>query len=100
MTNPNFGMRRNDPIAVAIAIAASAWPRTPDAIASRDTRRNECGLGGAGGTIAYFLRPAHRMAVEINMSTPGTPKANAGPTYRRNIGIRSEAKNEPKLMIQ
>ena len=100
MTNPNFGVSRKDPIAVAIAMAASTWPRIPDAIASRDTRRNECGFGGAGGTITYFLRPSHRIAVETNMSTPGTPKANAGPRCRRKIGIKSEAKNEPKLMIQ
>ncbi len=31
------------------------------------------------------------------MSTPGIPKANAGPRYRRKIGIKREAKNEPKV---
>jgi hypothetical protein len=91
---------RKDPIAVATAITARTCPRIPEAIASRETRRNECGFGGAGGTITYFLRPSHRIIVEMNMSTPGTPNANAGPRCRRKIGIRSEAKNEPKLMIQ
>ena len=36
----------------------------------------------------------------MNISTPGTPNATAGPRWRRKIGIRSDAKNEPKLMIQ
>src|SRR4051794_39965531 len=100
MTNPNFGARTSEPIAAATPIAAKICPRTPEAIASRDTRKNECGFGGDGGTITYCLRPAHRTAVEINISAPGTPNATAGPRYRRNMGIRSDAKNEPKLMIQ
>src|SRR5882724_11318296 len=100
MTNPNFDMSRNDPTAEAAAMATRTWPRRPEAIASRETRRNECGFGGAGGTITYCLRPSHKTAVEMNMSTPGIPKANAGPRYRRKIGIKREAKNEPKLMIQ
>ncbi len=66
----------------------------------RQTLRNECGFGGAGGTITYRLRAIHRTKVEMNMSTPGIPNAMLGPSCRRKIGIRSEAKNEPKLMIQ
>src|SRR5947207_1431731 len=100
MTNPNFGMSRKDPSADATAIVARTWPRIPEAIALRETRRNECGFGGAGGTIMYCLRPSQKIRVEMSMRTPGTPKANAGPRCRRKIGIKSEAKNEPKLMIQ
>src|SRR4030095_16737417 len=100
MTNPDFGVSMKDPAAMAMAIAASTWPRHPEAIASRDTLRNEWGFGGAGGTITYCLRPAHRIAVETNMSTPGTPKATAGSRYRRKIGIKSAPKNEPRLMTQ
>src|SRR4029453_12602366 len=66
ITNPYFGMSRKDPIAVATAITARNKPRIPDAIALRETLRNECGFGGAGGTITYFLRPSHKITVEMN----------------------------------
>ena len=73
----------------------------PDASAvARRRRRNECGFGGAGGTITYCLRPSQKTTVEMNISTPGMPNATAGPSCCRNIGISSDAKNEPKLMIQ
>ena len=36
----------------------------------------------------------------MNMSAPGMPKAIAGPSCFRKIGIKNEAKSEPKLMIQ
>ena len=80
MTNPNFGMSRKEPMAAATASPARILPCIPEAIASRETRRNECGFGGAGGTITYRLRPSHRIMVEMNMSTPGMPNAIAGPS--------------------
>ena len=36
----------------------------------------------------------------MNISAPGMPKAMDGPSSLRKIGISSDAKNEPKLMIQ
>ena len=102
MTKPNFGMSSERPDRARAPrdggedLAAHARTRC----ASRDTRRNECGFGGAGGTITYCLRPSHRITVAMNISTPGMPNATAGPSCRRKIGINSDAKNEPKLMIQ
>ena len=77
---------------------ARPWPGANSAV--RTTRRNECGLDAAGGTCTYFLRPAQKMTVAIAISTPGMPNATLGPYSRRNTGISSDAKNEPKLMIQ
>ena len=68
--------------------------------AVRTTRRNECGFEVVGGTCTYLLRPAQKITVATAISRPGMPKATLGPYSRRKIGISSEAKNEPKLMIQ
>ena len=43
------------------------------------TRRNESGSGGAGGTRTYKRRPSQKTAVAMNISSPGMPKATAGP---------------------
>jgi hypothetical protein len=72
----------------------------PEASAVRETFRNECGFGGAGGTNTYCLRPSQKITVAMNMSAPGIPKATLGPNPRRKMGMRNDAKNEPKLMIQ
>ena len=74
MTNPNFGMSKNDTIAAAVPIIANTRPRVPEASAVRQTLRNECGFGGAGGTITYRLRAIQRTNVEMNISAPGMPK--------------------------
>jgi len=36
----------------------------------------------------------------MNINAPGMPKAIAAPSSLRKIGMSSDAKNEPKLMIQ
>ena len=61
---------------------------------------NESGSAPEGGTFTYCRRPAQKMTVAMNISTPGTPNATAGPKWRSSSGANSEAKNEPKLMIQ
>ena len=68
--------------------------------AVRTTRRKPCGSDGVGGTTTYLRRPDQKMTVAMNIRMPGMPKAQRGPSVRRMIGISSEAKNEPKLMIQ
>src|SRR5690606_18578237 len=68
--------------------------------AVRTSRRNECGCEVVAGTCTYLLRPAQKITVATAISRPGMPKATLGPYSRRKIGISSEAKNEPKLMIQ
>src|SRR3546814_5132809 len=68
--------------------------------AVRTTRRNECGFEVAGGTCTYLLRPAQKITVATAISRPGMPNATLGPYSRRKMGIRSEAKDETKLMIQ
>jgi hypothetical protein len=73
-------------------------PRAQSAVNA--TRRNECGSAGAGGTFTYFLRPDQKMTVAMNIRMPGIPNATAGPYLRRKMGMSSEAKNEPKLMVQ
>ena len=48
--------------------------------------------------ILAYLPEAERDATAIRM--PGMPKATLGPKSRRKIGISSEAKKLPKLMVQ
>ena len=92
--------------ATAIATPAIATrlpaplPSLPPRSAVLTTFMNECGSAGAGGMFTYFARPIQKMTVAMNISTPGMPKAIAGPYSRRKIGISSEAKNEPKLIVQ
>src|SRR5207248_10216368 len=100
ITNPNCGMSRNDTIDVVRPMNAKTRPAVPHISAERDTFRKECGSGGVGGSITYCLRAIQRMKVETNMSAPGIPKAIAGPRLRKKIGIRNDAKSDPKLMIQ
>src|SRR5690606_16406202 len=69
--------------------------------ALRTMLRKESGsLPRDGGTLTYFLRPSQKMKVAMNIRMPGMPNAHAGPQLRSTSGISSEAKNEPKLMIQ
>ena len=92
-------------MASAAPMAATMSPGRPcpsprDHSAVRATRRNECGSADAGGTFTYFLRPAQKMTVAMNIRIPGMPNATAAPYLRSKIGMKSEAKNDPKLMLQ
>ena len=76
-------------------------PKPLPSSALRTMLRNESGsLPRDGGTLTYLLRPSQKMKVAMNMRMPGMPNAHAGPQLRSTSGISSEAKNEPKLMIQ
>ena len=77
-----------------------ASPALPAARAVRQTRRKELGSGGVGGRSTYCRRPIQKTSVAMNIKAPGMPKATAGPYCLRKMGINSDAKNEPKLMIQ
>src|SRR4029453_15744786 len=61
ITNPNCGIEKKGPSPLSTPITAKTKPRVPEATALRETRRNECGFGGAGGTITYFLRPTPKI---------------------------------------
>ena len=58
------------------------------------------GFGGAGGTNTYCFRPSQKTRVAMNINAPGIPKAIEAPKFRRKMGMSSEAKNEPKLMLK
>jgi hypothetical protein len=51
MTKPNLEMSKKETMAAIAPTAVSICPRIPEAIAVRETRKKECGLGGAGGTM-------------------------------------------------
>src|SRR5690606_1343110 len=63
-------------------------------------RKKECGSRCTGGTWTYLFRPAQKIRVARNISTPGTPNATLGPYLSSRIGINNEAKSEPILILQ
>src|SRR5205085_7622227 len=73
ITNPNFGISRNDPTAAAAPVIASTRPLVPEASAVRQTLKNECGFASDGGNTTYCFRATQRTKQERTMSRPGIP---------------------------
>src|SRR6478609_686327 len=100
ITTPSEGMSSKEARAAVNAMKPNTLPDGEASSVVCATFRNESGSGGVGGTITYCRRPSQRMAVDKNISAPGMPNAIAGPKFFRKTGMSSDAKNEPKLMIQ
>ena len=64
------------------------------------TLTKESGLGPVGGTFTYWRRPATKKTSASAMSTPGTPKATAGPWALSSQGMSSDAVALPRFTIQ
>ena len=103
-TNPIEGISASDATAsttpAAANIVPAPFPGAGPMRALRTTLRKESGSGGEGGTWTYFLRPAQKITVATNIRMPGMPNAMLGPWFLRKMGIRSDAKNEPKFIVQ
>ncbi len=105
ITKPHWGVMHNEATAPATPTPATVrpgrdWPGWRASSAVRATRNTEWGSAAAGGTCTYFLFPIQNTTVAMNISSPGMPNATAAPKSRRKMGVSSEAKKEPKLMIQ
>ena len=104
MTKPNEPTSANAPIASAPPMAARRVPDGPSFAAGPERRERDAQermrIGRHGRHVHVFLAPNQKKTVAMNIIAPGMPNATAGPYLRRKIGMSSEAKNDPKLMIQ
>ena len=100
MTNPNFGMSRKIRLRLRRATAASnlAAQAGNDRTARNTQERMRIRRRGRNHDVLLAAEPQDCGGDEHQHA--GNAERERGPEMRRKIGIRSEAKNEPKLMIQ
>ena len=68
--------------------------------ARRSTLKNECGFGPVGGTMHVVLAAGPEDDRRDEHQDARDAERHRRPELRRISGINSDAKNEPKLMIQ